>query len=238
MPTALLGHVPATLRSLAERAARAVGVEVDRRPFGKRLAGLCDRLDIRAALDAGATKGQYAAFLRRHGFHGHIVSCEPIGDAYEDLVRTAATDLAWHPERLALGATPGHVEVDVANRTRSPSGPSHSRTAPGHERAAMSTVDDLFDSYGYPPERSLLKVDAHGHEWGVLDGAAHSLPRLAAVQVELPLTPPHAGQRLLTDVTERLGRAGLALWWLEPGSTDPVTGRMLRCEGVFARFDR
>ncbi|WP_197523347.1 FkbM family methyltransferase [Actinokineospora pegani] len=234
MPTALLDYVPATLRSLAERAARAVGAEVNWHPFGKRLAGLCDRLDIRAALDVGAGGGQYAGFLRHCGFRGHIVSCEPVGRTFDELVRAAAADPDWHPERLAVGAAPGDVEAPVTA--------GHPRAAPGFghvraERTPVSTVDELFDSYGYPPERALLKVGGHGQEWAVLDGAARSLPRLAAAQVELPLIPLHAGQRLIGDITARLERAGLALWWLEPGSTDPAAGRIARCDGVFVRQD-
>ena len=246
MATALLDYVPPTLRTIAKRAALAVGVEITRNPFSKRLAGLCDLLDVRAVLDVGANSGQYATGLRRSGFRGHIVSCEPVGDAHAKLVRAAAHDAAWHPERLAIGAEAGEVEVNVAGNSYSssvlPMLASHLDAAPesGYvrtEKAPMSTVDALLETYGYPPERTLLKIDVQGYEWAVLEGAVRTLPRLAAVQVELSLVPLYEGQRLIGDVTDLLERNGLALWGLEQGFTDPATGRMLQCDGVFVRAD-
>ncbi|OLR92298.1 hypothetical protein BJP25_22455 [Actinokineospora bangkokensis] len=232
------------MRTIAKRAALAVGVEITRNPFAKRLTALCDRLDVRAVLDVGANSGQYATFLRQAGFAGHIVSCEPVADAHAKLVRAAAADPAWHPERLALGPSAGEVEVNVSGNSYSssvlPMLDAHRDAAPESayvrtESAPMSTVDDLLGTYGYPPERTLLKIDVQGYEWEVLQGARAVLPALAAVQVELSLTPLYDGQRLMGDISDLLVAAGLELWAIEPGFCDPATGRMLQCDGVFVR---
>ncbi len=244
MASALLDHVPVPLRALAKRAALRWGVEITRNPFSRRLAALCDRLDVGAVLDVGANSGQYAGFLRQAGYRGQILSCEPVGDAFERLERAAHADPAWHVERLALGAEPGEVEVNVAGNSYSssvlPMLPSHLVAAPesGYVRtepARMSTVDNLVAARGYSPGRTLLKIDVQGYEWQVLEGARSVLPDLAAVQVELSLTPLYAGQRLIGDITDLLQRNGLVLWGLEPGFCDPADGRMLQCDGVFAR---
>ncbi|WP_285507005.1 FkbM family methyltransferase [Actinokineospora sp. NBRC 105648] len=240
----LLVSVPAQLRHLAKRAALRCGVEISRNPFSRRLAVLCERLDVRAVLDVGANSGQYATFLRQSGFRGEIVSCEPVGDAYAKLERAAALDPGWHAERLALGERPGEVEVNVAGNSYSssvlPMLASHLDAAPesGYvrvERAEMSTVDDVLARRGLRPEHTLLKIDVQGYEWEVLAGATAVLPRLAAVQAELSLTPLYAGQRLIGDITDLLSRHGLVLWAIEPGFCDPATGRMLQCDGVFVR---
>jgi FkbM family methyltransferase len=71
------------------------------------------RIDL--LFDVGANTGQFAMQVREQGFAGRIVSFEPLPEAHAGLVRNARGDAKWivH-ERVALGAAPGDVRINVA----------------------------------------------------------------------------------------------------------------------------
>ena len=52
-----------------------------------RLAMLLERLETTVVIDIGANEGQYAADLRIAGYHGQIVSVEPLSAAHAALIR-------------------------------------------------------------------------------------------------------------------------------------------------------
>lgn len=244
LPTDLARHVPPTLRALVKRSVNRLGMDITRNPFHRRLIRLCERLDIDHVLDVGANTGQYATFLRDGGYTGRILSCEPLACPARALRAKAARDPRWQVEQLALGARPGTVGVHVAGNSYSssvlPMLPAHLAAAPdsryvAEETVTVSTVDELAARHRLPLGRTLLKIDVQGYEWEVLAGAAAALPELAAVQVELSVVPLYAGQRLMDDIICVLAGHGLETWLLEPGFSDPRTGRMLQCDGVFAR---
>jgi FkbM family methyltransferase len=231
-------------RQLARRAVNRAGYDVVRDPFPRRLRRLLAAAGIDAVLDVGANQGQYAAGLRIARFDGRLVSCEPLGDVHAALARRAAGDPDWTPVRTAVGAEVGTVTLHRSANTHSSSVldmlPAHLAAAPDSgyvatEEVPLTTVDTLLDRYGLAPARTLLKIDVQGYEAAVLDGAAGALPDLAGVQVELSLVPLYAGQPLMPETMARLTGAGLALCAIEPGFTDPETGRMLQCDGVFLR---
>lgn len=240
----LVGYVPGTIRSAVRRAANRFNVDIVRNPFPRRLAKLCALLGIRTLIDVGANSGQYATMVRAAGYEGHIVSCEPLSAPFAHLRANAARDPAWHTERLALGAEVGEVSVHIAGNSYSssvlPMLDAHLDAAPesryvADERAPMSTVDRLLTGYTHLPDQLMLKIDVQGYEWEVLLGAEQTLSRLAAVQVELSMTPLYDGQRLMGDIVDLLTSAGLEPWALEPGFCDSRTGRMLQCDGIFVR---
>lgn len=244
MPGTALDLVPASVRQLGRRTVNRLGLEVTRNPFPRRLVRLCAAAGVDTVADVGANAGQYARSLRANGFAGRIVSCEPLSAAYRVLDGVASTDDRWEALRIALGAEPGTVAVQVAGNSYSSSVldmlDAHRDAAPdsayiGAEQAPMTTVDRLFLDRGVAPERTMLKIDVQGYEMAVLRGAAGALPRLAAVQVELSLTPLYADQALMPEVSGLLEDHGLRLWALEPGFSDPRSGRMLQCDGVFVR---
>ena len=237
----------ARARQLARRTVNRLGIDVVRHPFGSRLRRLCAAAGIDTVLDVGANLGQYATALRIAGFDGRIVSVEPLPAPYRDLARRAAGDPRWTVRRTAVGDRAGTLTINVSANTYSSSAlpmlPAHLAAAPdsGYVAAVevpLTTVDALVAGHGLDPARTLVKVDVQGYEDAVLTGAAATLPAVAAVQVELSLLPLYAGQPLLPATVARLAAAGLDLWALEPGFTDPGTGRMLQCDGVFLRTER
>ncbi len=244
MPVQALAVVPPQVRQLGRRAVNRLGLDVTRHPFPRRLIRLCASSGIDTIVDVGANRGQYARSVRIAGFTGRIVSCEPLSGPYAVLARAAVRDPNWDAVRTALGQSQGRITVHVAGNSYSSSVlemlDAHRDAAPDSsyiaaEDVPLTTVDELFVRLAVDPVRTLLKIDVQGYERAVLDGAVGALPRLAGVQVELSLTPLYAEQPLMPEVSGRLERHGLRLWAIEPGFTDPRTGRMLQCDGVFLR---
>jgi FkbM family methyltransferase len=236
--------VPPRVRQAGRRTVNRLGVDIVRDPFTHRLVRMCRSARIDTVLDVGANAGQYARALRAAGFGGRILSFEPLSTAYRELARATGRDPRWEAVRTALGDRDGVVTVNIAGNSYSSSVldmlPAHAAAAPqshyvGTEEAPVTTVDRVCRQHGVAPAHSLLKLDVQGYEQVVLDGAADVLPRLAAVQVELSLTPLYETQPLMPEMVARLEGAGLQLWALEPGFSDPRSGRLLQCDGVFLR---
>ena len=68
-------------------------------------------------------------------------------------------------------------------------------------------------------------------------GGPATLAAARAVQVELSLLPLYKGQASLEEMLALMAGHGLVLWAIWPGFADPVTGRVLQAEAVFARPD-
>jgi FkbM family methyltransferase len=213
-------------------------------PLPVRVATMLDHLRLDTVLDVGANIGQYASALRASGYRGKIVSCEPLSDAFEHLQRRSAGDPAWTALRTAVGAEPGTLEINVSANSYSssllPMTSAHSDAAPGsefvrRERVPVTTVADLVREQGIDPSRTLLKVDTQGYEPQVLDGAGSLVGRVAAIALELSFVPLYEGQQLFDELVDRLRRAGYSLYGLEAGFSDPRTGQMLQCDGLFVR---
>jgi FkbM family methyltransferase len=199
---------------------------------------------ITAALDIGANTGQFAQLLRRAGFTGRIVSLEPLGDAFAQLSENAARDPRWTVERAAVSDAPGTVTINVAGNSVSssvlPMAERHAVAAPqsryvATEQVPATTVDELVARHRLEPARTVLKIDVQGYEQAVLDGAQRTLSEFGAVRVELSLAELYEGQKLMPDMVQYLVSLGLELWHIEPGFSDPVSGRLLQFDGVFVR---
>lgn len=235
--------------SLVRRMANRFGLDITRhRPAASpagRLASMLASHRVDVVLDAGANIGQFALGLRRAGYAGRIVSFEPLPDAWRQLNDAARRDPRWDvPPAVALGATDGQVEINVAGNSVSSSIlemlHSHASAAPAsryvaRERVPLRRLDSLAPGLVAPDAAPFLKIDTQGYETQVLDGASQLLERAAGLQLELSLVPLYAGQALYRELMDRLDAAGFDLWALWPGFTDPDNGRMLQVDAVFFR---
>lgn len=231
-------------KAFVRRTANRAGIELGRDPYLSRLVRLLRELDISAVVDVGANEGQYGRDLRALGYRGRIVSIEPLAEPYGRLAKAAGRDFDWKAVRAAAADSAGMLTMHVAGNSVSssllPMLPAHAIAAPqsryiAEEVVTATTVDDIVRSNGLDASRTLLKIDAQGFEAAVLDGAAESTDRLAAVQLELSLVPLYEGQNLMPELVERLAGLGFELWMLTPEFCDPLTGRTLQCDGVFIR---
>jgi FkbM family methyltransferase len=215
-------------------------------PFPVRVVTTLRWLQVTTVIDVGANIGQYASALRASGYHGRILSCEPLSDAFAHLSKRSASDSEWAVLHTAVGDEPGTTEINVAANSFSssvlPMADAHRTAAPGSEfvgsqRVGVTTIEDLVRERAVDPASTFLKVDTQGYESRVLDGAGSLVGEFPAVQLELSMLPLYEGQELFGDLTTRMEKSGYALFSLEAGFADPRTGRMLQADGLFVRGD-
>lgn len=227
--------------------AHRAGFDVTRETFKRHFVASLRQHGIDAVLDIGANTGQFAEELRRAAFTGHIVSVEPLGDAFAVLERAAQEDSTWLTHRAAVGAHAGVLTMNVAGNSVSssvlPMLARHSDAAPqtayvSTEDVPATTVVDLVQRYGLEPSRTLLKIDVQGYEQPVLAGASPLLAEFAGVRTEMSLVPLYDGQVLMPEIMSHLLDRGFEMWTIEPGFVEPSTGRLLQADGVFFRGDQ
>jgi FkbM family methyltransferase len=209
-----------------------------------RRARLMSAIGIDLVLDVGANAGQFGRRLRHAGYKGRIVSFEPLREPFKQLARATRRDDRWIAMRLALGESVGSLELHIAANSVSSSPlamlPMHRRTAPssgyiGVETAPLARLDDIWDEVVRPGEKVMLKVDTQGFEDRVLRGASGSLDGISAVELELSLVPLYADGADCRSLVDELAARGFDLVSLNPGHSDPITGRLLQVDGVYVR---
>jgi FkbM family methyltransferase len=200
------------------------------------------RVDV--VLDVGANIGQFGVELRRAGYHGRIVSFEPLSSAFRQLAIRAATDPAWSTHDFALSNLDSTATLNIAGNSMSSSLlgmlATHSQSAPesayvGTERIRTRRLDAILDTLATPGTGVYLKIDTQGAELKVLEGAGDALNRIDTLELELSLVPLYEGGPLLPDMMALLAAKGYDLVGLEAGFSDARTGRLLQIDGIFHR---
>jgi FkbM family methyltransferase len=227
------------------------GLDVLRYPESDPLHGLnrfLSHLAVDLVVDVGANDGGYAVALRRLGYHGHIVSFEPLSEPFARLTARAADDPEWTTVQCALGDREGEEVVHVAGNSEASSSvlpmlAVHVEAAPPsvyhrdetvQMRRLDTTLPGIFEMGGH---RTFLKIDVQGYERAVIEGS-DGLFRdglLVGVQAEMSFVPLYEGQMLWRETVGVLESRGYELVSLLPGFTDPRSGRLLQADGVFAR---
>jgi FkbM family methyltransferase len=237
---ALLHRAMHEAKMLVHRA----GFDVTRDTFKHRFVHQMLQHGIDTVLDVGANSGQFGKLLRQSRFTGGIHSVEPLQSAYGVLAAAAARDPRWTVQRAAVSAEPGTLTMNVSGNSVSssvlPMLDRHASAAPSAQYVATedvpaTTVDEIVKTIGLDPERTLLKIDVHGYERAVLDGAAATLPSFRGVRTEMSLVQLYEGQALMPEIVDLLGRHGFELWFIDPGFSEPETRRLLQLDGVFFR---
>ncbi|MFI9741596.1 FkbM family methyltransferase [Streptomyces sp. NPDC052494] len=220
------------------------------RPFlarAERRARLLASRRIPFVLDVGACRGEYAQALRDAGYLGRIASFEPLAASYRELYAASASDPAWDAHQTALGSTSGTADLNVAHDARCSSllmvGPRSIAAAPESAfidtaRVEVRRLDDLWSSLVPAGMRPYLKLDVQGFELEVLNGLGACFDLVAALEVELSLTPLYHGGALWSEVVDFLDIRGFRLASVEPVFEDVETGEMLQIDGIFVRDAR
>lgn len=220
------------------------GFDVTRDAFKHRFVYQVKLHDIDTVLDIGANTGQFGRLLRQSKFAGRVHSVEPLQSAYDELAAAADGDRLWSVQRAAVAAEPGTLTMNVSGNSVSSSAlpmlDRHASAAPtaqyvAEEQVPATTIDEVVTTHGLEPQRTLLKIDVQGYEREVLDGAVKTLSSFRGVRTEMSLVPLYAGQALMPEIVDLLGRNGFELWFVEPGFTEPSTRRLLQLDGVFFR---
>jgi FkbM family methyltransferase len=190
-------------------------------PFHERnVAYLIAKHGIDFVLDVGAHEGGFGQQLRCCGYHGRILSFEPISELHAKLTSVASGDRAWTvAPKLALGATSGTAPINVHHESlissflpleRMP----YADAAPAQikprrqETVRVVRLDDIYDDLVPSSATKLLKRDVQGFEDQVFAGATKSLEKITAILVEVSLIPLYTGQKSYLELLSELHARG------------------------------
>jgi len=196
-------------------------------------------------LDIGANSGQYASSLRTLGYRGRIVSFEPLNDAFNKLKIAASGDSLWQVVNCAIGASSGHVEINVAGNSYSSSilkmMPRHAAAAPESayvetQRVKVEPLDSLFSSLKQNASGVFLKIDTQGYTSEVLEGATASLNEIVGLQMEMSLVTLYEGEPLIGELICKVGEHGFKPILIKREFDDRTTGQQLQVDGVFFKL--
>jgi len=208
---------------------------------------LLETLGTDLVIDVGANAGQYGVEIRRNGYAGRIVSFEPASETFARLRGACQSDPLWTARQLAIGSEPGVATLNLAaNEGKSSSfldqrdvafGTTVTMHYVGTETVEVSTLDRVGPEIADEHDRVVLKVDVQGLELEVLDGAASFLDRVQAVETELSLYPMYEHQPDWRVLCDRMADLGFAFFAVDPGYSDPASGRLIEMDGLFVRED-
>jgi FkbM family methyltransferase len=197
-------------------------------------------------LDVGANTGQFAQGLRASGYHGHIISFEPLSEAYARVVAAAAADPLWDvAERCAVGGSDNWAEINIARNSYSssllPMLDRHREAAPesayqGTESCRVTTLDSYIErTFADPTTLFGLKIDTQGYEAQVLAGLSRNHQRVKVIVCEMSLAPLYADGPGMSELCRLLAELGYRCVALGPEFEDPRTGELLQANGVFVK---
>lgn len=199
---------------------------------------------IGVVVDVGANRGQYVDELRAQGFHGKVVSFEPIPSCTAILKAKAERDADWQIEPFAVGAHPESREFFVSQNLASSSvlpilelsteAAIQTRQVETIqvEQRTLNSYPALFRDHG--PVH--LKLDIQGAELEALAGAEDVLDEVESIECELSFAPLYEGQALAHEVFEYLYRRNFRASWIERGFQSRE-GHMLQADALFIRSE-
>jgi FkbM family methyltransferase len=196
--------------------------------------------------DIGANVGQFGQALRTGGYHGHIISFEPLSSAHATLIATAASDPLWDvAERCAVGASDGWAEINISGNSYSssllPMLDLHREAAPpsayqGTEPCRVITLDSYIErTFSDPTTVFGLKIDTQGYESQVLAGLRRNHHRVKVVVCEMSLAPLYADGPSMSELCHLLAELDYHCVALGPEFEDPRSGELLQTNGVFVK---
>jgi FkbM family methyltransferase len=238
------GSTVATLVDL-RNGLRRLGIDVVRFPphsdVALRRVQLLNHHGVGTVIDGGAGSGQYGRALRRYGFRGRIISFEPLPQSCAALRAVAASDEAWDVHCQALwdeaGEAPLHQAGNLVSSSLLPMRSRHVDAEP--DSAVVSDVnvatvrlDDVADA---SEGDVFVKLDVQGAERRALAGGKTLLGQASGLQLEVSLVSLYDGDMLIDEAFAVAAGYGMVLQHLEPGFSDPHTGRLLQFDAMFFR---
>lgn len=234
---------------LLKRAIRSAGYEVRRyapeTSQQARFVAILEHHGIDLVIDVGANTGQYASMLRASGYHGRILSVEPILAAHARLVEASRQDGRWSvAEPMAIGDFDGETTIHVSDNLYSSSllavDESSESFSEGirtvrDEQVQVRRLETVLPDWLRDGERVFLKVDVQGLEAAVLRGAAAVASRIAGLQLEMSLCPTYVGQVPMWDLMRQVVEMGWHPKAVFPGYSDIKTGQVYECDMLFFR---
>lgn len=232
------------VRSLLHRTGFELVRSLDRGHLLKQAVRIMEEQQVGVVLDVGANTGQWAQTIRALGYGRHIVSFEPLSEAYLNLQARALQDEHWTTVNAALDREPGETVLHVSENSQSSSMldmlPLHQEAAPrssyvGSETVRVTTLERVAAERALHENTAFIKVDTQGCERRVLEGAGTALKTVVAMQVELSLVSLYEGEPLIEEMLMFLRGFGFVPSAFEPNFWVADTGRVLQVDGLFIR---
>ena len=208
---------------------------------------LNETLGTDLVIDVGANAGQYGMEIRRNGYGGRIVSFEPATEAFARLQEACRPDPFWTARQVAVGSAPGAATLNLAaNEGKSSSfldqrdvsfGTTSTMRYVGTETVEVTTLERIGPELASEHDRVVVKIDVQGLELEVLDGAGSFLEHVRAIETELSLYPMYQDQPGWGELCDRIGGFGFVFFAVDPGYSDPRSGRLIEMDGLFVRED-
>ncbi len=235
------------IRSMAWRA----GIHIDRYPpndsFGGELRRLVRFIQPDAAFDIGAHHGESVRWLRRIGYRGPIVSCEPVEETFRALASVASRDAAWTTLRTAVGPTDGtgHIHImdrsDLASmlapRPQGPDDTTWSMNVRETRPVPVTRLETLMREHEPDARAVLVKIDVQGMDLLVLKSAGEEIHRVAGIVLELPLLHLYEDTPTLEETLAYLRDLRFGMTGLSQISRD-IDGRIIELDAFFRRLPR
>lgn len=209
------------LAETVRRLAAAFGIHASRlaKHPATTVLGLRNR-PIDLIVDVGANTGQFAQEMRRHFPAAHIISVEPLPEAYAQLSRWTQNDGNASAINCALGEAeavlPINLHVDhPASSSLLATRPEGLAAYPRMEQQTLVEVpvhrlDDVLLGTGRAVGlNTLVKLDVQGFEEQVMRGAPLTLARAGALLTEVSIDPLYAGQAEFFALCRLAEAAGL-----------------------------
>ena len=228
-------------RVMVQRALERLGLERTHHPS---FVDLMRHERIRHVLDVGANEGQFASGIRQRGYRGRIVSFEPVSAAFAALERRAQRDPLWDVHRLGISDVGGNAAISVACASVFSSfKPLSAYTATKfagakeqyRETVPVVRLDEFLSAHPELLDDAYLKVDTQGFEREVLAGLGDQLPRMKAVQLELPLRLLYEGQATMVEIVEWMHERGFQIAMAKENGFDWTAMRLLEIDMLFVR---
>lgn len=197
-------------------------------PQRRFLRQLLTRSRIDCVIDVGANIGQYGNELRMIGYRGHILSFEPVAGCYAQLAARAAKDPKWQWFHYALGSEAGsaminEMELSVFNSFREPYSVEtrihdHENKIVRQSEVQIRRLDDMLPRIisEHSVSHVFLKMDTQGFDLEVFAGARSFLPKIVAMQSELPVKRIYKDSIIWRDALAVYEAAGFTLSALFP----------------------
>ena len=225
-----------------------MGVEVSLYTFTSnehaRLSNLLEVLNVDLVLDVGANEGQSGVFFRKTiGYRGQILSFEPLQDAFLELERKSQNDSAWSVFNFGLGNEEKKVEINVSGNSQSSSilaiNKIHEHAAPGskYQKREVISLKPINSCLPFEHRKNniFLKIDTQGFELEVLKGCGDIMNNVKLCMLEMSTVELYENGPILPEIIHFMYENGFVLSGVKSGLSNPETGQLLQCDGLFMR---
>ena len=204
--------------------------------------------NIRAFLDIGAHKGEFASKMRMYGYSGTIYSLEPLSSCHRNLRVSAAKDPKWIvlPQQAA-GCSDAVTSINLSENSYSSSllkvSSEHLEAAPKArivrtEKCHITKTKNLLTSLKDHHIRA-IKIDTQGYEGMVIKGLEESLENIDLIMVEMNAVSCYENCSDMISIDQLLVKEyGFRRISLEPSFYNEKEPSCQQYDGIYLREKR